>query len=1019
MVVKGTTSGVTTGTDGRYSITAPANATLVFSFIGMQTQEVAVGNRSSVDVRMISDVQALGEVIVTAVGIERQKREIGYAVQQIKGEQVIQRSEPNVINALQGKLSGVEIISSSGAPGASTQIFIRGLSSITGNNQALFVVDGVPIDNSTIFTSNPTVGGAAYSNRALDLNPNDIESINVLKGPAAAILYGSRAGNGAVIVTTKKGRVEAGKKFEIAVASSFNLQEVYGLPRFQNEYGQGQNYRYNAGVTDSWGPRFGTPGITTVPAVTGSLIENLQYQAYPDNVKSFFRTGKIFDNGVSLSGGGENATYLFSANSTNQDGVFPNTSLDRLTLRAAGTATLGHGLSLESSILYANTQQRGIPQGNSGSSPWFTLPFTPRSFDLQNYPYKSAPGVQVPSLFSSINRDNPLWTANENFYTSNVNRTITIGQLNYQPSFLKGLTFTYRLGLDQYSDNRLEAVAFGSINANGNTAANRRGSQIYDNIVYQQFNQDLFAVYSRNLSTDLNLRVTVGNQLNQIKTNQVTNNAQDLITPEFYNLSNHTSTNITSINTDTKRRLVGLYGQLTFGFRNWLFLELAGRNDWSSTLPSDRNSYFYPAVSLGWVFTDALTMDSNILSYGKLRGNYALVGQDAAVYITNTVFGTATYGNNVAGLTFPFAGATAAVTRGNRLGNINLEPEFKRSYEFGAELGFFNGRLNLDLNYFHNTTTNQIFNITVPASTGFTTFTQNGGRIENKGVEASLNGTVMSSGDFRWTAFANFTTIRSTVLELVPGLTEFSLLTGGVQGGAGTGTGGAGFGGLGPVLRRRQPFGVLQGTRFLRDDQGRLVINGATGLPVVDQNIEVIGDPNANWWGSLGNTFSWKGLSLEVLLQYVHGGDFYSRQTQIARLRGVLQEQVDRERPYMFEGVLAGSDGTPTDQPNNVAITAADYWIAMTNAAELAVFDASVFRLREISLAWDLPKTVTDRTPFSSARVSVTGRNLFFYAPNLPHADPESNQLGGNTRGFEFNSPPSVRNYGVNLRFTF
>jgi TonB-linked SusC/RagA family outer membrane protein len=1010
VVVKGTTFGTTTDTEGRYSLSAPDNAVLVFSFIGLFTQEIALGNRSVLNVRMESDIKSLGEVVVTAVGIERQKREIGYAVQQIKGDQITQRAEPNVINALQGKLAGVEIISSSGAPGSSSQIFIRGLSSITGNNQALFVVDGIPIDNSTNFTSNPSTGGSAYSNRALDLNPNDIESINVLKGPAAAVLYGSRAGNGAVIITTKKGKVGENKKFEVAVASSLTFQNVYGLPKYQNEYGQGQNFRYNAGVTDSWGPKFGTPGVTTVPTVTGSPLESLQYQAYPDNVKDFFKTGKIYDNGISLSGGSEGVTYIFSANSTNQTGVFPNTSLDRLTLRAGGTAKLIDGLSVEGSILYVNTQQEGIPQGNSGSSPWFTLPFIPRSFDLSNYPYKDAPGVQTPSLFSSLGRDNPYWTANESFYTSDVNRAVSIGQLNYQPSFLKGLTVTYRLGLDQYTDKRLEAIAYGSYNSNGNTAANRRGSQIYDDLGYQQFNQDIFAVYTRNLTSDLNLRVTLGNQINQIKTSQVNNNAQDLITPEFYNLSNHTSTTITATNQDTKRRLVGAYGQVGLGFKNWLFLELAARNDWSSTLPANKNSYFYPAVSLGWVFTDAFKIKNDILSYGKLRGNYALVGQDANTYLTNTVYIASGYGNNVAGITFPFAGSTASSTRSNRQGNMELEPEFKKSYEIGTELGFFNGRVNLDLNYFNNTTTNQIFNITVPGSTGFGTFTQNGGKIENKGIEASVNANVVTAGDFKWDINANFTRLRSKVIELAPGLEQFSLLTGGNV---------AGFSGAGPVLQPGKPFGVLQGTKFKRNDAGKFIIDPITALPVLDQNIQIIGDPNADWWGSLGNTFSYKGISLNVLLQYVSGGDFYSRQTQIARFRGALEEQTDRERPYMFEGVLAGPDGSATEQPNNIAITASDYWIALNNASEFAVFDATVLRLREVTLAYDFPKSLLGKTPFSSAKFSLSGRNLLFYAPNLPHADPEANQLGGNNRGFEFNSPPSTRNYGVNLRFTF
>ena len=1013
VLVKGTTVGTTTGANGEYSINVPANGnTLVFRFIGYTTIERAIGNAATIDVTMGVDAKQLQEVVVTAVGIERQKRSLAYAVQDVGGEQVAQKSEPNVVNALQGKVAGVEIISSSGVPGSGTQVFIRGLSSATGNNQPLFVVDGIPIDNTTNYTSSPTVGGAAYSNRALDINPNDIESMTVLKGPAAAALYGSRAGNGAVIITTKRGRAgDANQKFQVTVTSSYSTQEVYGLPEYQNTYGQGINYRYNPGVTDSWGPRFDRPGLTTVPLVTGNPVESIPWQAHPDNVEDAFERGHIFDNGLQLSGAKDNVRYIFSANSTNQSGIIPNSGLDRITLRAAGNASLAHGISIDASIIFANTRQEGVQQGNSGSSPWFTLPFIPRSYPINDIPYKLGPGRQAPSLFTQINRDNPIWSFNENFYESEVNRTISSATVNWQPSFLEDLRVTYRVGLDQYTDKRLEAYAVGSLNSNGNTARNQRGSQIYSDIFYEQFNQDVFAEYNRDITEDIGIRVLVGNQLNQIKTDNNTIQAEDLVVPEYYNLANHINATVFPANTETKRRLIGLYAQLGFSFKNWLFLELQGRNDWSSTLPTDENSYFYPAASLGFVFTDAFGISNPILSYGKLRANYARVGNDTQPYLTNTVFIPQALGNNVAGIIFPYNGNVLAFTRSNRRGNVELVPEFKTAYEAGVELGFFDGRASLDVNYFFNKTTDQIFNVQVPGSTGFTSFTRNAGRIDNSGWEVAANFTPVSITDgFRWDVFANFTDIKTEVKSLAPGLDQFPLPTG-----AGTG----GFTGLSPLLIPGEPFGILQGTRFLRDDQGRFVINPSNGTPVVDQNPQIIGDPNADWWGSLGNTFSYKGFGLNVLLQYVHGGDFYSRQTQIARLRGVLEEQVDRERPYMFQGVLANADGTPSDVPNNIQISAQDYWLALQNASEFAVFDASVFRLREVTLSYELPSNILQNTPFGAASISLTGRNLYFHAPNLPHADPESNQLGGNTRGFEFNSPPQTRNYGINLRFTF
>ncbi|GGK66602.1 SusC/RagA family TonB-linked outer membrane protein [Rufibacter glacialis] len=1015
--VKGTATAVPSDANGNYSIQVPAQGgTLVFTYIGYLNREVEIGSQSTINVTLQEDSEQLGEVVVTAVGIERQKREVNYAVQDVKGEQIAQKSEPNVVNALQGKVAGVEIISSSGLPGASSQIFIRGLSSATGNNQPLFVVDGVPISNSTVYSSSPTVGGASYSNRALDIHPNDIESMTVLKGPAAAALYGARASNGAVIITTKRGR---GEDVEITVTSSYNLQEVYGLPQYQNEYGQGTNGRYNVASTDSWGPRFGTPGLDSVPNAPGNPLTMLAYRAYEDNVKDFFQKGSIWDNGITLSAGSQKVRYIFSANTTNQEGVIPNSGLDRYTLRAAGNGDLGRGFSVDASILYVKTNQEGALQGNSGSSPWFTLPFIPRSFDIQNVPYKLRAGVQAPTFFTLLNRDNPMWSINESFYESEVNRSIVSGTFNYNPQFFKAFTATYRIGLDQYSDDRLEAYGYGSINANGNTASNRKGSQLYDDIRFLSVNHDLFGVYQQDITPDFNLRALIGTQVNTIQTRQNSIRAEDLLVPDFYNLANHLPSTTFATNAKSERRLVGLYGQLGLAYKNWLFTEFTARNDWSSTLPTSNNSYFYPSVSVGFVFTDAFGISNNILSYGKLRASYAMVGNDTNPYLTNTFYVTQAFGNNVAGLNFPFNGSTVAFTRNNRRGNQNLKPESKKSFEMGAEFTFYDGRATLDVNYFNNSTTDQILNLTVPGSTGFSTFTTNAGQIDNKGWEISANVTPVNIEEgFRWDIGTNFTALETEVVSLAPGLDQFSLTTGFVN--PTTGTASAGFSGLSPLLQPGQPFGILQGSTFRRTPEGQLIIDATNGLPIVDANPQIIGDPNADWWASLSNNFTFKGFTVGAMLQYVHGGDFYSRQTQIARLRGVLEETAEnREQPHMFEGVLANEAGEATTTPNNIQISAQQYWTHFNNASEFAVFDASVLRLREVTIGYALPATLLAKTPFKGLNVSLTGRNLLFYAPNLPHADPESNQLGGNTRGFEFNSPPSVRNYGINLRFSF
>jgi TonB-linked SusC/RagA family outer membrane protein len=1023
VLVKGTTKGTQTDVEGAYKLTLSAeDKILVFSFIGMKSQEQEIGNRTTIDVALASGDAVLDEVVVTAIGIERQRRELTYATQNVSGSQLSQKSEPNILNALQGKVAGVEIIAGSGMAGSRSQIFMRGLGSATGNNQPLFVIDGVPIDNSSPSTSGTLVGGAQYSNRALDLDPNDIESMSVLKGASAASLYGARAANGAIMITTKKGK-GVNKKLEVTVTSSFNVNEVNmrSLPKYQNSFGQGDNGVFNRASLNSWGPRFGTPGFPTfVPDLT---VDSTRYQAYPDNISPIFNSGTMMENGVSLAGGLDKTRYFASINATNQSGIVPNSGLQRYSFRIGGSTQLSNSIGIDASIVHVQTSQTGGQQGNTGASPWFVGAFIPRSYDLANIPYVDAVGMQRPGLFATgANRDNPLWATRNNTYSSELSRTIVSATINYKPTFIKGLTAAYRLGLDQYVDKRLEVIGSSSRPSNSNWATTNSGANYFDNYYQRNYNHDLFVTYNKDITKDIGLRVLAGAQ---VVDNQTLNDgaiANQMNVPGWNNLGNFTSANIQAFNNVfSRRRQIGVYGNATLSYKNWLSIDVSARNDWFSTLPAESNSVLYPSISGSWIFTDALKMESNILSYGKLRGSWAQAGNDINPFLSSTIYtsnaGTQMFGNNVAGVNFPFQGTIPGYTLSNRLGGgdtgAGLRTELSNAYEFGGELGFFKGRLSLDVTYYYRSTTQQLFaNLPQTASSGFTSRTTNAGEITNKGLEMMLDARILDlSNGFKWNVNVNFARNISKVESLAPGVNQIVL---------------SGFATFGAGVVPGQPFGVFIGSDVIRDAQNRVIVNPGTGLPYVSTADKPLGDPNPTSLTGFTNTFSFKGFTASVVLQYQDGGAFISRQTQIARFRGVTQETADRERPFLFEGVLGtgafDDKGLPisSGNPNNVQVSAFDYYTAgIQNVTRFAVFDATSIRLREVSITYELPKKWLEKTPFGAASIGFSGRNLWFNAPNNPHADPENNQQGGNSRGFEFNSPPSARTYGANLRFTF
>lgn len=1012
VLVKGTTNGVSTNSDGSYALSnVPAGATLVISSIGYVTVERAIGTESQINVGLASDSKQLSEVVVTALGIERDTRTLGYATQEIKAEQISQKSEPNVLSALQGKVAGVNIVTASGLPGASSNINIRGITSLGGSNQPLFVVDGIPISNDLDRTSN-TLFGAQQANRALDIDPENVESINILKGPAAAALYGSRASSGAIIITTKSGR-NANKKLEVTVTSGYSLQRVYGLIDLQNDYGQGTggtnvlvNGDPNTGGTNSWGPRFGT-----TPTLVNGLLNadgSVQdYRAYENNIKDFYRTGRILQNGVNIAGGNADQNLSLNVNNTNQQGITDFSKLNRTSVQLAGSTKLVNKLRAGGSVNFIQTDQTGPQQGNGGSA-FGRLNVVPRSYNLQGLPYINAAGRSV----FIANGENPYWSLERNTSSSSVTRFINVANLSYD--IAPWLSVAYRAGLDTYTDRRKQIYDVGSLRA--------AAGQVIDQTLYRtEINGDLLVTLKKDniLTEGFNANLLLGQNVNQRRVQEVFAQGDNLVLPNFYNISNATTFSNGTSEFSSKRRLLGYYGQLSLAYNNYLFLELTGRADQSSTLPKKNNTFFYPSATLSLVFTDAFKISNDIFSYGKIRGNVARVGRDAGAYQLVTNYVVASQGNNVASISFPFVINNtnyAGFDIGNTLGGgETLTPEFTKSFEVGTNLGFFKNRVSLDLTYFKTISENQILAVSTAPSSGFLSRTTNVGRVDNSGYEALVNITPVRTNSFRWDVSVNFTRIRNLVKSISEGVTESAI-------------GGNAFTGTIPSFVVGQPYGVIRGNKKPRVTDtnseyfGQYIINPVSGLFAPELTNQIISDPNPEWQGGINNTLSFKGITASFLVDAVYGGDVISFTAGTFKANGSLAETGrNREAPRVIPGVIqtgVGTDGRPTYRPNDIQVDAQSYWGSFGLQSDLNVYDATVYRLREVSLGYTLPKGLLERTPFGGATISLSGRNLYYLAPNAPF-DPEVNTQGaGNIRGLELQGSPNARNYGVNLRFT-
>ena len=1001
--VVGTTTGTVTDLDGNFTLSLPANTEqLVLTYTGYTTLEVPIlTGKTTYDITMLESAATLDQVVVTAAGIERQKRDLGYAVTTIGGDEVGTVRETNVVNSLQGKVSGVQISQQSGNLGGSTKILIRGVNSLSGNNNPLWVVDGVPIFDSNVATGSRITGGFDTGNRAQDINPDDIESISVLKGANAAALYGSRAANGAIIVTTKKGG--KGGKAQVTFNSTLRADQVLRLPDFQNEYAQGSNGRYDLDNLNGWGPRIDGQTVTNLQG------EEVALQAYPDNVKDFYETGQTLINNLAIGGGTERSNYRFSMTSLNQQGIFPGSELDRFTLGLNAGQKFDQKISSSFGLNLVRTTSGGrVAQG--GNDPNVLTPIInnfPRNLDLNTITdyidESSGVGEQLNALTEMTN--NPYWIANENQFNTEVDRVFGNFQLTYEPLFW--LDFTGRVGIDFLADNRFRSNRKG-------TLGRVQGDFTDDRIEQRQLDYTFLATAANELGGKFFLKGILGVNYNTRVFERLLNFAQNLTVDELYSTGNAEVNNVT--NDFSERRLFGVFGDVTLTYDDFLSLNITGRNDFSSTLPLDNNSYFYPSVGLSFVFTDAFAIESDILSYGKLRSSYAEVGGDTGPYQLdfNYTPQTTAFGQFGTATSFPFDGVLA-FSGPNTIPPEGLRPESVNSFEIGTELQFFGGRLGLDATYYKVVTKDQILAVPIPESTGFSFQRLNVGQTTNEGYEFELNFTPVKTRNFTWNSLLTFTKNRFLVDELSPGTDRLVI--------------NSGFNSLQIIAEPNRSFGLYANTyaRVAADsslalaDQ-RVIVDPETGLRQTGEN-QRIGDVFPNFIAGWTNNINIKGFNIRFTLDYRDGGLLFSNTVADLRSSGLAAETLIGRDGSLIDrnAVIVEADGSV--RPNDIPVTAQQFWgnYSDGNVTENSIFDASFIKLREVAFNYTLPASLLTKLPFANVTFGLEARNLAILYSEIPHIDPETNLFGSanDGAGIEFNSPPTTRTFGANLRIGF
>jgi TonB-linked SusC/RagA family outer membrane protein len=1029
-------AGTAANADGFFRITASRGDVLVISSIGYTGKEVTVSGTTA-NVSLVLSDPSLAEVVVTALGIKRSEKSLGYAVTTVKADAVLQKSEPNILTALAGKVPGLDIRGGQGAPGAAARMQIRGVSSFNGG-EPLVVVDGVPYSNDVVNTTSTFSGGGTYGSGLNDIDPNDIESINVLKGAAASSLYGSRAANGAIMIVTKSGSPKKGaKSLNATYRAGYSWEKVADIPEFQNAYGAGANFKVQAS-NGSWGGKFGkgvvydltgnivgtsASGIDSIPASTWAtmfaaypeLFPNgrTAYKAYPDNVKNLFNTGNLMEHSISVNGGEGNSLFNMTLSRTDQTGYITNSSYSKNTLSLGGQTSVGK-LTIGGTMNYTRSKQVGgfIGAAQSFVSQWGRTYTMARNWDIVGFPSETRGGVQIG--FNDGQYTNPIWGAYHNVITSFDDRLVGSFRASYK--FSSSFMINYNAGINSYAlyrDQIIDKSSYGP----GQSVLGTLTEQIYRR---QELQSTLVAIYTPKISNIFTLDVKVGNDVNSRTTRSQLNTGINFIIPGLITMTN---TAVQQLNTDSRsnRRIVGFFGDATLGYKNYAFLNVTGRTDITSTLPYKNATYFYPGVSGTIIWTDALKLKSSWLDYGKLRAGFARVGNDADPQNGQAIFGLSATG---------FLGQPYA-NRGGTVYDPELTPEFTKELEIGSEFRFFKGRIGLEVTWYEKNSSNLIYPVGIPVTTGYTSYFTNIGNIRNRGIEAALDLKPVVTKDFSWNIRTIFTKNRSIVTKLTDGIVRFQL-------GANNNWAEVGY----PLL-------YLRGTHTARSDDGQMMINTITGMPLNDPNDDMVGDPTPDYKLGLTNTFNYRGISLSVLWDVTKGGKFYSETISGMLGRGVTMDTYERETSRVITGIYAnpnqviGADGKAhwvpllngagKQLPNQTRVTTNDLYFtqgsapnasfATNGAYEYSVFDGTVYRLREVSLGYTLPQNIVRKLKLTNVTLSLSGRNLWFLAPNIPkytHFDPDINtSTGALNQGQDNGGAPSTKRYGINLNVTF
>lgn len=991
IVIVETDEGVVTDFNGKYSLMAEEGQTLRFSYVGYQSKEVEIGDQSTIDVVMMEGNE-LNEVVITAQNISRDKKALPYAVENIDAKDLEVSGQDNLVNAMQGKATGVQITSSGGGPGQSSRIVIRGINSLDpgANNQPLFIVDGVPIDNSTY-----TVGGGEsrnMSNRVGDINPDNIESMSILKGGAATALYGVRAANGAVIITTKKGKEG---KLTVDYTSTYGIEEINKHPETQRKYTQGYLGSYDP---NSFWPTWG-PSIEEAKSIDPSHPDILY-----NNYINGYQKGNKWRNTLAMGAGTDKSNFRLSLSNLDHVGVLPFSNYGNLSARFNGSIQATDKVKIDAGISYINSggDRVNADRYNESLTYW-----SPR-VDVKDFEFED--GTMKGYRNEGAVGNNPTYGAKTNKLTDDVDRYIGNFNINYQVTDWFGIN--YRLGLDQYSDFRYRRAP-GPTGIEGENVHEDNGLGFVEEtrMRSRDINSNLMLNFNHEFSDKIQANLLLGHDLLDQSYNRISTEGEELSVWNWLSINNVNPETLSSSTYLSQKRLIGAFGEISIDYDRALYLTITGRNDWSSTLPMENRSFFYPSFSLGYVFTEHFEPFQGFFDFGKVRLSYAEIGKDTDPYRTNVTYGTDDIG---------------AFTRQNTKGSSTLSPERTSTFEAGLELSAIGSRVGLDFTYYNHVSEDQIVPVPTSETTGFTTFILNAGSIKNQGVEIGLDVTPIRTNNFSWDLRFNYTSNKNEVLEIIEGVDQIFL--------------GSHYGYAGATaslnLVPGEAYGNIYGTSYARYnpnpsdpkfiDEDAPILIGEDGFPERNTDQLILGNTQPKWFGSLSTTFTWKDLTLTALFDTRQGVQKYNQMDNFFAAFGISPYTLDREDMVVFDGVLA--DGSPNTMevfkgqgvgPDGVDYGAGFYRNVYRGITENFVEDADWVRLRNLSLSYQLPMKWFETIPMKGARVSFVGNNLWLSTPFSGY-DPESNRANGNgDDGFGGFTYPAVKSYNFSINVSF